>query len=134
MPPMKYGEKVFVYGTLMPGGGNAHVAESVGVAGAQPAAVYGFRLYHLEPEGYPAVVPGPGVVHGTVLNLTGSLAPLDVLEGIDLDPPLYRRVRCIPQGRPHAWIYVYARPDRLAGDGVTWLPDGRWTASAAYES
>lgn len=127
-------QRVFVYGTLQPGGVNARVAESAGVAASVSAAVHGFRLYHLEPEGYPAVVPGPGVVHGALLTVTGSLDPLDALEGVDLDPPLYRRVRCVPQGGPEAWIYVYARPDRLAGRGVTWLPEGRWPMDAAYES
>jgi gamma-glutamylcyclotransferase (GGCT)/AIG2-like uncharacterized protein YtfP len=131
---MSAGERVFVYGTLLPGGGNAHVAEAAGVAEAVPATVHGFRLYHLDPEGYPAVVPGPGVVHGAVLAVTGSLAPLDALEGIDLEPPLYRRVRCVPLGHREAWIYVYARPDRLGGAGVTWLPAGRWPIDETYET
>lgn len=119
--------EVFVYGTLLPGGRNSAVAHRAGLVAVTPATVYGFRLYHLEPEGYPVAVRGPGVLHGSVLSLAGSLDELDELEGVDLQPPLYRRIRCGPDGRGEAWIYSFARSDRLFGAGVTWIPDGRWT-------
>lgn len=131
---MANSERVFVYGTLMPGRASFPVAVRAGLHAAHPAIVRGYRLYHLEPEGYPAVVPGPGEVHGVVLSLAGSLAELDALEAIDAMPPLYRRVRCVPDGRPEVWIYVYARPARLAEDGAHWLPEGRWPRPSTYES
>ena len=119
---------VFVYGTLQTGGSNAAVARRAGLFRAAPAVVRGYRIYDLQPEGYPAVVPGAGVVYGEVLALAGPLDEMDALEGLDLTPPLYRRVRCRPEGAGEAWLYVYARPERLAAPGATWLPAGRWPA------
>lgn len=126
-------ERVFVYGTLMRDQANAAVAARAGLVAAVPARVEGFVLVHLEPEGYPAVVPGRGVVHGEVLQLEGPLDELDRLEGLHETPPLYRRVRCRPVDLDPAWIYVYARPERLDQAGVLLLPGGRWTPTA-YES
>ena len=117
---------VFVYGTLQTGGSHAGVARRAGLMRAVPAVVHGYRIFDLQPEGYPAVVPGAGVVHGEVLELTGPLDEMDALEGLDLNPPLYERVRCRPEGMGDAWLYVYARPDRLEAPGATWLPSGRW--------
>ena len=126
--------RVFVYGTLIPGQKNVAVAERAGMVSATSAIVHGYRLYQLEPEGYPALVCGPGVVHGSVLELTGSLDELDELEGVHLRPPLYDRVRCAPDGLDEAWVYRYARPERLSAPGATWIPDGRWVPNDAYES
>ena len=126
---------VFVYGTLQTGGANAAVARRAGLVRAEPARLHGYRIFDLQPEGYPAVVPGAGVVHGEVLSLTGPLDEMDALEGLDVEPPLYRRVRCTPEGAPASWLYVYARPERLERPGATWLPSGRWTAMHdTYES
>lgn len=122
--------RVFVYGTLQIGGANEVVARRAGLVRAEPATLRGYRLFDLQPEGYPAVVPGPGVVHGEVLELAGPLDELDALEGVDECPPLYRRVRCTPEGAGDAWLYVYARPERLARPGATWLPSGRWPPQA----
>lgn len=127
-------DSVFVYGTLLPGEKNAGVAQRAGLVSATPATVYGFRLYHLEPEGYPAVVRGPGIVHGSVLELTGGLMALDELEGVDLQPPLYHRVRCQPDRSEEAWIYLYARPERLMEAGAAWVPEGRWQSEHTFES
>ena len=123
-------ERVFVYGTLMPGRSNAGVAERAGLVAVAHATVRGYRLYHLEPEGYPAVVRGTGEVHGVVLETTGSLQALDELEAVHAEPPLYRRVRCAPVGLGEAWIYLYARLERLDRAGAIGLPNGRWPAEA----
>lgn len=120
------GQRVFVYGTLMPGGSNAAVVRRAGLRAWEPAELPDFVIYHLEPEGYPAVVPGAGRVHGTLLWLDGPLAPLDELEGLALDPPLYRRERHPLHDGRSAWVYVYNRPQRLRSGGAVPLPDGRW--------
>ena len=58
--------KIFVYGTLKPGGRNYFLA--VGVTHTEPAYVEGYKLLHFEPEGYPAMVPAPeGPSAGRVL-------------------------------------------------------------------
>lgn len=122
--------RVFVYGTLQTGGRNAVVAQRAGLVRAVPAVVHGFQIYDLQPEGYPAVVVGPGRVHGEVLTLTGSLDEMDALEGVHEHPPMYRRARCIPEGQPEAWIYLYARLARLRQPGALRLPSGRWPPTA----
>ena len=63
----------------------------------------GMRLYALEPEAYPAMIPGEGRVHGFVLDykdVEAALPHLDALEGCDLSPPLYHRalVKVYPTG------------------------------------
>ena len=126
---------VFVYGTLKSGGSNAAVARRAGLIRATPARLQGFRIYDLQPEGYPAVVRGPGVVYGEVLTLAGSLTEMDALEGLDLTPPMYRRIRCRTEGSGEAWVYEYARPERLDALGATWLPSGRWPpGTEAFDS
>ena len=127
---------VFVYGTLMPDERYSGVASAAGAPErAERATLPGFVLHHLSPEGYPAVTPGAGTVHGWVLHYApgtwaAALAHLDDLEGLHLRPPLYRRVPATPvtdAGTGRAWVYVYAREARLAAPGAVPVPSGRWT-------
>ncbi|WP_264775336.1 gamma-glutamylcyclotransferase family protein [Deinococcus aetherius] len=129
--------RVFVYGTLMPGERNAHVAAQGGAFEARPARLPGFRLLHLLPEAYPAVVPGGAEdrVCGYALTYApgdwqAALPFLDALEGVDEVPPLYTRERVtvtLAGGeRQAAWVYVYANAPRLARPGVVPIPDGDW--------
>ncbi len=131
---------VFVYGTLMPGERNAHVAGPPGTHTAQPATLRGFTLLHLHPEGYPALIPGdPGAqvkspVSGYALTYApqawaSALPHLDHLEGLDETPPLYSRERVMLRtevGELEAWVYLYARPERLKQPGATVMPGGDW--------
>ena len=79
---------VFVYGTLMPGERNAHIAARGGPFTAQPATLRAHRLHHLHPEAYPALTPGhpDDLVRGYALTYTpdawsAALPFLDELEG-----------------------------------------------------
>ncbi|MGA1476228.1 MAG: gamma-glutamylcyclotransferase family protein, partial [Prochlorothrix sp.] len=103
---------VFVYGTLKPGERN-HVSHcQPGLLSDQAAQIPG-QIYHL-PQGYPALVDGPGWVRGVILRWQGPrtsidrrLALLDHLE--DYDP---RRARD-PQGPnlyDRQWRGVYHSP------------------------
>ena len=121
---------VFVYGTLKPGGKNFHVAKLGGAFVVRAAYVEGMQLYALEPEAYPAMIPGEGRVSGFVLDyedIEAALPQLDALEGCDLSPPLYHRVlaKVYPTGAT-VWAYLYARRERLEAPGVTLLADGVW--------
>lgn len=130
---------VFVYGTLMPGERNAHVAALGGPFRAQRAVLRGFALYHLSPEAYPALVPGPpeAQVRGQLLSYTPeawreALPFLDDLEGLHDTPPLYTRqlVTLHLEGgaQAPAWVYVYARTGRLGQPGAVAVPGGDWRA------
>lgn len=119
---------LFVYGTLKPGGRNYHLAR--GVTHAEPAYVDGFDLLHFEPEGYPAIVPGTGRVHGFILyfaDLSAALPTLDALEGLHLTPPEYARVpvTACPSGAT-VWTYVYVNQARLAAPGTSRVDGGDW--------
>lgn len=133
--------RVFVYGTLLPGERNAHVAAR-GFR-ARPATLRGFTLHHLHPEGYPALTPGPAdtLVRGAVLEYTpqawrAALPGLDELEGLHDTPALYTRQLAVltldgpgtPDGGEEvtAWVYVYARPERLRAPGAAVVPSGDW--------
>ncbi len=125
--------KIFVYGTLKPGGRNYFLAE--GVMHTEPAYLEGYELLHFEPERYPAMVPGvevsgAGCVHGVVLtfrDIEAALPALDALEGLHLSPPEYERVVVTvqPSGQT-VWTYVYVNQMRLAAAGVSAVAGGDW--------
>ena len=120
--------KVFVYGTLKPGGRNYFLA--AGVTHTEPAYLEGYDLLHFEPEGYPAMVPGKSRVHGFVLtfaDIGAALPALDALEGLHLEPPEYERVavKVQPSGE-RVWTYVYVNRVRLAAAGVSLVVGGDW--------
>lgn len=129
---------VFVYGSLMPGRHNAHVARAGGATfEALPAQLAGFALLDLQPEGYPGIVSGTPeqVVHGWLLMYSPAdwervLPHLDDLEGLHLSPPMYRRETVVVQlgtGPQAAWTYIYAWQERLRRAGCTPVPTGRWS-------
>lgn len=129
--------RVFVYGTLLPGERNADVAQQGGRFDAVPARLTGYRLLHLVPEAYPALLPGhpDEEVHGCVLSYAPEdwprvLPSLDALEGVGESPPLYTRQRVtvtLTGGRRlPAWVYVYADTARLGRPGVLPVPGGDW--------
>ena len=121
-------ERVFVYGTLKPELRNYHVAQKAGLEHFEEAYVEGFSVYDVQPEDYPALVPGPGRVHGYVLSFADievALTHLDELESVYIKPPLYSRrsTHILPLGI-EAWIYVYEQT--LARPGVRLEPSGVW--------
>jgi gamma-glutamylcyclotransferase (GGCT)/AIG2-like uncharacterized protein YtfP len=109
--------KVFVYGTLKPRGRYHRVAKEAGAFTFEKAYLENFVIYDLEPENYPAVTPGDGVVHGYVFeyeNIDTALVILDRLEAIHDNPPEYKREQAIAQPMNETvWVYVYARTERL---------------------
>jgi gamma-glutamylcyclotransferase (GGCT)/AIG2-like uncharacterized protein YtfP len=123
-------QHLFVYGTLKPGFENAFVAEQAGMLSYTEGYIKGYDLYHLEPENYPAIVPGTGRVYGGMMHfedLAKALRILDELEGLNLEPPLYRReqVRVEPLAQV-AWVYVYNYTIASASERFYLLPDGLW--------
>ena len=127
---------VFVYGTLMPGERNEHVARQGGEFQARPATLSGYRLIDLRPEAYPGVISGTDTdrVSGYALTYAPATWPtalpfLDALEGLQETPPLYRRAAVTVQVGDHdepAWVYLYARADRLAQAGAQPVASGDW--------
>lgn len=109
--------KVFVYGTLKPGGRYHHVAKEAGAFTFEKAYLENFVIYDLEPENYPAIVSGEGVVHGYVFHyddIDKALLMLDRLEAIHDDSPEYTREQTLAQPMNETvWVYVYARAERL---------------------
>ncbi|MCP5028956.1 MAG: hypothetical protein GY929_22000 [Actinomycetia bacterium] len=104
--------RVFVYGTLLPGGTRwpligPHVHT---IAAARVNGV----LYDTG-NGYPGArfEVSRGWIHGSVLHLhpptlLEALALLDEIEGVDVD--LFERVVVHPDGQPPAWSYSYLEP------------------------
>lgn len=125
--------RIFVYGTLKPGGRNYFLAR--GVVHTETAYLEGYDLVHFEPERYPAMVPsievsGAGRVHGVVLtfrDIEAALPALDALEGLHLSPPEYERVLVTvrPSGQT-VWTYVYVNQTRLTAAGVSAVAGGDW--------
>ena len=133
--------RFFFYGTLIAGSGNEALAglhDTLACVG--PAAAHG-RLYAIRDPGgwYPALLPGPGLVHGMLYESLPrfgrrELARMDAYEEFDVRRPaasLYRR-RAIGIRRSGASVvgaqsYVYNRAlplgaSRIAdGDFHGWL-------------
>ena len=129
--------RVFVYGTLLPGERNAHIAARGARHDSCAARLSGFRLFHLSPEGYPAIVAGEtgDTVFGAALTYAPADWPaarrwLDELEGVDETPPLYTREQVTltlggGEAAP-AWVYVYAQTQRLGQPGAERVLSGDW--------
>ncbi len=121
---------LFVYGSLMSGGGTAFLKG----LDAQPARVRG-RLFRM-PHGYPAMVldDEAGWVTGQLVLLDGPhrLTVLDHYEGVGRG--LYARVpvRVASAGRTRgAWAYTMTGPQVRNRKGVA-LRSGRWRT--AYDA
>ncbi len=121
--------EVFVYGTLRPGLSNWHVAERVDAVPVREAWAEGLELFDLDPEGYPAVVPGRRRVRGCILRVR-ELGPLDDLEDVHAPLPRYERRRWRVDGRD-VWIYLYLLHDRLRRIGARRVAGGDWARIAA---
>ncbi len=115
---------LFVYGSLLSGGGTGFLA---GLQ-ARPGRVRG-RLFRM-PHGYPALVleDEGGWVAGELVLLDGPhrLAVLDHYEGVGRG--LYTRVavRVASAGRARgAWAYTMTEAQVRSRRGVS-IPSGRW--------
>jgi gamma-glutamylcyclotransferase (GGCT)/AIG2-like uncharacterized protein YtfP len=120
--------RIFVYGTLKPGGRNYFLAK--GVIYTELAYLEDYDLVHFEPEQYPAMVAGAGRVYGVVLtfaDIGAALPALDALEGCNLTPPEYARVTVTaqPSGLA-AWTYIYVNQARLVAPGTSRVVGGDW--------
>lgn len=74
--------KLFVYGTLMQGFFNYDKALAGNLHSSVPARVKG-NLYHLEKDGYPALVPGDGWVFGELIELKSFKDTIVLLDQIE---------------------------------------------------
>lgn len=138
----------FVYGTLLPGQPNDHHWDdkitASEAATLRPAYLHDLSTFPMLVE-TPAAdrpLPGPAVVHGRLIWLTGLsrpeydriLAAVDALEEYDPadeDASLYRRVarEVETAGRQvTAWVYV-GRPD--VAHTYPLVPEGDWVAHCA---
>jgi gamma-glutamylcyclotransferase (GGCT)/AIG2-like uncharacterized protein YtfP len=131
-PPLR----VFVYGTLKPGGvGYRQFLQPYPVQ-ATPAQARG-RLYHL-PAGYPAMTLGDGWVQGVLLTIAepSLLTKLDDYEDYHPERPdtenLYYRAEIEVFGtgtRPLylglSWVYLM-QPIGLEDLEGRWLESGDW--------
>ena len=113
-------ERVFVYGTLMPGEPLWPVLAPYAVSWRDATAAG--RIWDTG-RGYPAVrfdVPGD-VVPGVLVTLDPGRAPaaIAVLDGVEEEGSLYRRVEVVASGG-RAWAYEWLGPT----DGLDRLPGG----------
>lgn len=117
--------RLLVYGLLREGHSLSNLMAGAERLGA--CRVPGFDLFDL--GDYPGATPGSGELIGELYRLpsAASFEALDEAEGVQDEPPLYRRqlVSLTPAelGEPQqAWLYVYARP---LGDAPR-IPTGDW--------
>lgn len=108
---------LFVYGTLMPGGG-IHYRIERHVRQARPATVEGVLV---DLGAFPALLPGDGVVHGVLLDIEPEgLRIADQIEGHRPNERacFYRRrdieIHLDAGGIVMGWTYVFARPESVA--------------------
>lgn len=129
--------RVFVYGTLKPGEANYQKYCAGKVVEAKRAIASG-KLYTL-PEGYPAMTPGEGKVHGYLLSFADSTLLTELNDLEDYQPTrqisenLYDR-QYIKIFEPtnlslgSAWVYLMT-PEKVYQLGGVGLVDGCWKSS-----
>lgn len=122
--------RIFVYGTLMKSFENYKTYLEGQISRVIPGRTYGL-LYHL-PEGYPALLPGNGIIVGEVMEPVDRnlLQALDKLEDYDecSDSNLYvREIRSISTevGEMLCWVYVYTDEGYAKKNGIL-VPNGNW--------
>jgi len=110
-------EKLFVYGTLMPGHSNYRLIEPH-VQNAQLATIEGVLV---DLGAFPALVPGDGVVRGILLEVRSvALHIADRIEGYQANRTnnLYLRKKVeasVEDGsRVVVWAYEFADPSTIA--------------------
>lgn len=112
---------LFVYGTLMTGGGREAMLRGL----RREAATVRGTLYDL-PAGYPAITTGDGTVTGEVVYDVDDarLAVLDRFEGVA--EGLYRREHVVVQaGTVSLAAFVYVMDDPVARGGRL-VASGKW--------
>jgi gamma-glutamylcyclotransferase (GGCT)/AIG2-like uncharacterized protein YtfP len=120
--PHAWPDRVFAYGTLMPGR-RAWRLMAPFVAGAPEDAWLPGRV-HDTGRGYPALARGgPGRARGVLLRLADPAAALPRLD--EYEGPDYRRERAVahtPHARVPAWVWTWR--DELTGAPLTapWPP------------
>lgn len=126
--------RVFVYGTLMPGGYYYREIAEGRLQWAITAKVRG-RLHH-HPEGYPALLAGDRWVEGVILGFEAEdlLRDMDALEGYEPrrapEENLYERVEVEAfslEGRAFGEVYTYLMTaQRARREGTRQLEAQRW--------
>ena len=134
--------RVFVYGTLKPGEYNYQRYCQQHVVHTSVAIALG-QLFQL-PMGYPAMVPGSGVVQGMILSFPHSsiLQALDQLEDYDPQRPPehneYQRQQIQTYTLNHqplkqAWAYTMTIESVQRFQGSRIIPTGYWGKLPASE-
>ena len=110
-------ERLFVYGTLMPGQSRYRLIERY-VHSTRPGMIQGILV---DLGAFPALVPGEGIVKGTILDVDPvAISVTDRIEGYEADRKscLYLRKSVsvtLGNGQTEtAWTYEYANPDSIA--------------------
>ncbi|MGB3405138.1 MAG: gamma-glutamylcyclotransferase family protein [Microcoleaceae cyanobacterium] len=130
--------RVFVYGTLKPGERNYQHYCQPYVVHTQAAIASG-QLFQL-PMGYPAMVPGEGVVQGVILSFADAsiLQALDRLEDYDPQRPPeqneYQRQQIQTynverQPLSRVWAYTMTLKSLQRFKGVVLIPTGCWSSA-----
>ena len=130
--------KVFVYGTLKPGGANYQRYCAQEVVEVKRAIACG-QLFAL-PFGYPAMVLGNCPVHGFLLSFSNEtiLHHLDWLEDYDPSRPAAQNEYSRQQIKTYnlswvslglAWVYLMTL-EQVSSFGGILLPDGWWSSES----
>lgn len=130
--------RVFVYGSLKPGGKYFDRYCAPYVTKMQEAIVHA-QLYDL-PMGYPAIVPGSDPVYGYVYTFEDPevLRLLDELEDYLPDRPIeqneYQRKEIETFDllmQPLGWVWVYEMTqEQVKRLGGVILPEGKWSRNS----
>lgn len=130
-----------VYGTLRPGGSNAHLVARHGGRHGAALVLDGYAMYDA-PAGYPYLVPreGAGPVACDVVEPPGGTAArralradLDALEGFEVGGSLnhYERVAITfsdPDAARERWGWLYVAGPGALIDGLGAIESGDWFA------
>ena len=126
IPKQKF-DLIFVYGTLMKGMSRHNIINEQ-CKFVCKGSVKG-DLYDM--EDYPGLVQGEGLVHGEVYRMNNPsqvIQYLDIIEGIDREPPLFKRViQQVETDNGLIWAYTYHYGNSVKS--LDKIEDGVWQST-----
>lgn len=134
---MKKNINIFVYGSLREGFFNYNIYLKDKVISSKPAILKGMNLYHMPYKGYPAIIPGNGILKGEIIEVMdyeNTIKAIDKMEGYisnrNINNEYHKElfeVELENGKKESCYLYLYnTNIDEKFINEAIYIPDGDW--------